>query len=807
MLAADAGGSSILDLGLSYVAEQLVDGSPDIPAREVGPYRLIRLIGEGGMGTVHLAERKDAGNPVAMKFLLHAGLSPARRERFATEIKLLGKLNHPAIARLYDAGTLPDGTPWFVMEYVDGTRLVEYCREHKLPARAVMQLFLQICGAVQYAHGQEIIHRDLKPSNIMVDRHGAPRLLDFGVAKELHALEVEGDSTRSGLRLLTPQYAAPEWMQEGIVGPYTDVYSLGVILYQLLAGELPIKEAQRPSLAPGRLKGLKKVEWDDLDKLCSKAMQPDYRERYASVEALARDVDHYLKNEPLEAQPPRFGYRLGKFVSRNRRSVVAASVIFLLFCSMATWFTLRLAAERNQALLEAARTRRIQRFTLGLFGDDERASGPSKDMKVITLLDEGARKVEVLRADPESQGQMYQTLSEMYRKLGDPAKASRYEELGLQNVRATAGADSLEAAQALGQMALLRSDEAKYKEADALVVQALQIAGRHSDASDLAVLKVKAAAGEVWVQNHSFQKAAEMLDPIVKFAPSGEEGSLILLESLTALEVAEQGLGHYDRARTLGRQLIDTDQRVYGDSHPRLAYDYANLGAIEAVTGRFPEAEAMYRNALRLFKSWYSETQPDYLAVKSILATILTEERKLDEAEALLKSVLPLQEQTFGPQHPYVCFTLNALGALAMTRKDYRAAQDYKKRAFEMSRTLYGDKDFNTAITEADFSDAYVAEGEYARAEPLLREAVNIMNSRPMPGNMSVGLVDVKYGHVLVKLKHYKEAEKPLTLGYAVLMSKKVAAYTRQMERARQDLATLYKALGQPQKLREFSSN
>ncbi len=199
MIEAERRSASILDCGLPEVADRLVGAArAAIDIQEVGVYRLIRFIGEGGMGVVYLAERKDAGNQVAIKFLLHAGLSPARRERFAREIKLLGKLRHPAIARLYDAGALEDGTPWFVMEYVEGKRLIEYCREQAKPSGELIELFRRVCEAVQYAHGQEIIHRDLKPSNIMVDEQGTPRLLDFGVAKELHSLEEDSGANAGG---------------------------------------------------------------------------------------------------------------------------------------------------------------------------------------------------------------------------------------------------------------------------------------------------------------------------------------------------------------------------------------------------------------------------------------------------------------------------------------------------------------------------------------------------------------------------------------------------------------------------------
>ena len=202
-------------------------------------YQLIRILGEGGMGVVWLARRKDADNLVAAKFLPHARLSPARLARFTDEIKTQGKLRHPYIARFYDAGTLADATPWFVMEYVEGVPITEYCAQHQLDAEATLRLFRCVCEAVQYAHGQEVIHRDLKPSNILVEKDASPRLLDFGIAKQLHNLE-EAKRTKPEFRFMTKDYAAPEWKYDGVVGFRTDVYSLGVILYQLLAGMLAV---------------------------------------------------------------------------------------------------------------------------------------------------------------------------------------------------------------------------------------------------------------------------------------------------------------------------------------------------------------------------------------------------------------------------------------------------------------------------------------------------------------------------------------------------------------------------------------
>ncbi len=378
MLRADARDTSLLDRSLGHVAYHVLAGTAEIAQREFGPYRMQRVLGEGGMGVVWLAQRQDAGNLVAIKFLPHAGLSPARRERFTQEIKTLAKLKHPHIARLYDAGTLADGTPWFVMEYVEGLRLTDYCRQHQLTIAARLQLFRAVCLAVQYAHGNEIIHRDLKPSNILVDENGAPRLLDFGIARELHSLPLSAKQTQPGLRFGSPDYAAPEWMRNGDVGFYTDVYSLGKILYEILAGRLPLEplhdsslhrnpDPEPPSDAARRQpetssQSLSRTQWADLDRLCLKAMDDNPQHRYASVEALIRDIDHYLNHEPLEARPKSFPYRAEKFVRRNRKALASASVALVTLIALTAFYTFRLARERSRANREAAITAAMNQF-------------------------------------------------------------------------------------------------------------------------------------------------------------------------------------------------------------------------------------------------------------------------------------------------------------------------------------------------------------------------------------------------------------------------------------------------------------
>ena len=363
MVAEDARGDSLLDNGVAELAGDMLGARGEsFTSREFGPYRLKQVLGEGGMGVVYLAEREDLGSLVAIKILRDAWLSPARRERFESEQRTLAQLNHPSIARLYDADTLADGTPWFVMEYVEGVPITDYARQRGCPVEELLRLFRAVCEAVQYAHGHAIIHRDLKPSNILVKAGGEIRLLDFGIAKQLESLDQAADQTRTELRLMTPAYAAPEQVRGENVGIFTDVYALGVVLYELLAGRAPFdlsnrtpgeaekiiadQQPQRPSSVDTRVHA---SSWADLDVLCLTAMHKDPERRYRTVDALIRDVDHYLKGEPLEARPDTLRYRAGKFVRRNRRAVIASVLGAAAVLGIAAFFTVRLAVARNTA--------------------------------------------------------------------------------------------------------------------------------------------------------------------------------------------------------------------------------------------------------------------------------------------------------------------------------------------------------------------------------------------------------------------------------------------------------------------------
>ena len=810
MLQADSGDVPLLDRGLPEIAYRIL-GAPTtmLPFQEVGPYRLIRILGEGGMGVVGLAEREDTGRPVAIKFLLHAEMSSARRENFAREIKTLAKLKHPYIARLYDAGSLADGTPWFVMEYVEGARLTDYCSEQNLTIDQRLRLFRLVCDAVQYAHRQGIIHRDLKPSNILVEKDGAPRLLDFGVARQLQDPDGPAEPP-SGLRFGSPEYAAPEWTRDGIVASYTDVYSLGVIFYKMLTGRLPAVAGEapleKPSLAACAAAGkrsLGKAAWRDLDALCLKAMHREAQQRYQSVEELIRDIDHFLKCEPLEASPGNWGNRASKFVRRNRRSVLAASLALASIAGLAIFFTVRLAKAKNAALAEAARTERVERFMLSMFGGGQPEAAPSKDLLVVTLLDRGVREADSLKSDPETQADLYETLGSMYQLLNNFPKADELLRAGLDRMKAALGVDHPKVAEALSQLGTLRGDQGKFKDAELLAQQALDLASRQLPAGSAPVLAAKVVLARVLMQGGSYDKALVLLNPIVRLQPSTEPGTYVLRDSLTVAGIASYYLGRYDAAEAMGRRALALDHQLFGKGHPQTAFDLMNLATVKATLAEYSEAEGFYREALGAVKAWYGPDHPDVASCESILARTLQMEGKNAEAETLAQQALKIQERAYGTLHPYVALTLDILGILAAKRGDLAAAKRHLIRAIQINKALYGVGSQFTAMSNFDLAEAYLKEGRNARAEEMLRGAVSALVADLPANDNRIGAAKASWGRALLRERRYVEAEKQLSAGYRILEKQTHPSADRMME-TRRDLVAVYEALKEPDKAAKY---
>ena len=365
-------------------------------------------------------------------------------------------------------------------------------QQHRGNIESCLQLFRQVCEAVLYAHRRAIIHCDLKPSNVLVTGDGRVKLLDFGIAKHLHDAEESRDATVTGLRVMTPAYAAPEQRQGGSVGVFTDVYSLGILLYELLTAKLPFDdstagreimelEAARPSSLAGVhafTSPVPRSQWADINVLCLTAMRQEPARRYQSVEALIRDIDAFLEKRPLEARADSWTYRVGKFTRRHRGGLLYAAATMLLIAGLIGFFTLRLQRARNAAIAQAQRTERIQRFTTSLFQGGDGSAGPGIDLKVATLLQRGTQEVQSLTGDPQMQADMRVTLGNIYRRLGNPQKADELLSAALAERQSEPSVEPKKIVESMVSLGLAKMDEARLDEAEKMVRQALDMARR-----------------------------------------------------------------------------------------------------------------------------------------------------------------------------------------------------------------------------------------------------------------------------------------------------------------------------------------
>jgi serine/threonine protein kinase len=829
LLDEDASGSSLLDRDMADVAHEVLDdpASHNFPFKEFGPYRIVRVLGEGGMGVVYLAERVDLRSHVAIKILRDAWVSPARRERFSTEQQTLAQLNHPSIARLYDADTLPDGTPLLVMEYVEGSSLIEYCKQHDCSIDERLNLFRAVCEAVQYAHSHAVIHRDLKPSNILVKEDGTIRLLDFGIAKHLEAADspAPADFTRTNLRFMTPAYAAPEQIRGDRVGIQSDVYSLGVILYELLCGRVPFDfsnqtpseaeaailqgEAEKPSVIARRLIGttsaatkqapLRKTAWADLDVLCLTAMHNDPQRRYPSVEALIRDIDHYRKSEPLEAQPDSLAYRASKFIRRNRRAVTAAALAVSILIALVVFYTLRLAKARNAALAEASRTQRIERFMQDLFQGDAESTGPADDLRVVTVLERGVKEARALDSEPEIQADLYDTLGTLYDQLGKFDEADSLLQSSLANRKALYGADSAKVAESLIALASLRLDQAQLDESEKLARQGLEMSKRHLPPDHPVVARATMTLGRTLDNRGKYDEAIPLLEEAVRLQSGPTGVAADLSNTLGELANTHYYLGHYDTSKSLNEQALAMDQRLFGDRNPNVAQDLTNLADIQYQWGHYAEAERLQRLALGIMQSWYGPEHPETADDMTILGKYLIAEDRPKEASDILRQSLSILENKYGKVHPRVAFAVGELGNAMQAQGNLVEAEADFRRQAEIYKSVYGDKhqQYGTAI--ANLAGVCADRRDYAKAEELYRESLKIYNAALPPGHLNIAITRVKLGGVLSHEGRYSDAESETRAGYDLLMQQTTPP-AKWVHMAQTQLVSEYDGLNQSEK-------
>ncbi len=733
--------------------------TPSLP-EHVGPYRILELIGQGGMGQVFLAERADDQyrQRVALKVVRSDFGTDFLKERFRTERQILAQLQHPSISTLLDGGVTDDGRPYLVMQYEPGIRITEYCDEHLLSIRERLTLFAKVCEAVQFAHANLVVHRDLKPSNILVSEQGHPKLLDFGIAKILAGGDAFTRAVTGEIRLMTPEHAAPEQIRGEPVTTAVDVYSLGVLLYELLVGERPFKstdttplllqkkiceeaptrpsdEVRRalarpedPSVQTGvadlrrtRPAALVNTLTGDLDQIVLMALRKEPERRYESVAEFAGDVRRYLRGHPVHARADTFGYRVGKFVRRNRVGVGFAATLVLSLAGFAGAMTFQqgqTAMERDRAELELAKSETIAAFLADLFRANRPQDALGDTATARDLLERGVGRIDSLDSQPELQNSMLLLLGDIYLSLGENAQAARLIERALAQREQTLQPPHSDLAYTLHAMGRLRFSEGDYGE----------------------TLRFSEAALEQ-------QRAVREPDDRAIAA---------------SLELRARALGQLDSlegAETAYRDLIAHQREAFSPNAPQVATALHNLGRVLDRAAKYGESEASYRAALEIDRSRYPEHHPTVAITLTSLGTALQRQRKFGEAVDLLEEVVAIQRTVVGPDHPRLATSLSALGNALNGAERPQEAIERLEEAATIYRSALGPDHPNVATVLYNTGRVAHGTGDLGRAEILYREALRIRAAALGPDHSRTALIEVFLGKCLTERGNLVEAE------------------------------------------------
>ncbi len=801
LLASDGRG----DDGIERVVEQAfaevdaVDSEPAGVGRRIGPYRTIRLLGTGGMGSVYLAERDDATYEaqVAVKLLRAPLVDTDVAGRFRAERQILANLHHPGIAGLLDGGAADDGTPYLVMEYVEGDPIDEHCRKHGLSVDGRLRLFRKVCAAVQYAHGRLVVHRDIKPANILVTADGEPRLLDFGIAKLIG--EAEGATaaglTRTGLRPMTPTYASPEQVRGEAITTATDVYALGALLYELLTGTPPFGDAAngRGFRSPGELEkailerdpeppsgamerpsvtstGIPESTLDrarrevgqDLDTVVLKALQKDPLRRYDSVDQLSEDVGRFLDGLPVRARPDTWSYRTRKFVRRNRGMVVGSLSGFmtvLMFAIGSAVQAIQLQRQRDAARLERDRASAVSDFLVSVFQSSDPDESKGEDITAREILANGGLRVRDELADqPEVQLAVMGAIGTVYRSLGAYDSAAVFLQEAVDKARETSGEGSVEYATALVGLASLERLRGGPNKARELDQEALEIRRDKLGPDDVLTAETWNNLGAVDNDLGHYEKAEkEHLEALrIRREQLGENHSFTAtsLDNLSTLYV---DMGRYEEAVDYARRALSVRRKLFPEENMDIARSLNNLGSALEYAGRLDEAEPNYLESLEIRRKLLPAGHPSIFVVESNLAGLYMKEGEYERATSQFRVVVEafrkIEDDPVG-----LARSLNNLG-VALTRSGHA---DQAVRALQESDSLVrealGPDTPMLAYMAQGLGDAYVRLGKDADAEQSYRDALALRRRVLSDDNPNIAFTADKLGTFLLDRGRLDEA-------------------------------------------------
>lgn len=784
-------------------AVEPLEPAPGMEGQRLGPYRIERKLGTGGMGDVYLAERADEEyqQRVAIK-LVRAGVYSAQvQSRLRMERQILARLEHPNIARLLDGGRAPDGTPYLVMEYIDGEPIDSYCDRRQLGLEARLALVRTICTAVHYAHQNLIVHRDLKPNNILITADGVPKLLDFGIAKlldtrqSLHTLAV----THMDVRVMTPAHASPEQIRGDVITTASDIYVLGVLLYELLAGRRPFHLAgsritdleriicEQDAIAPSEMvaKTLAaapelandiascrsttpaRLERDlkgDIDNIVLMAMRKDAARRYRSAEQLAVDLERHANGEPVAATRDTWVYRSRKFVRRHALGVSAAALGILLLASFAIVTLLqaqRIARERDIAGLERARAEQVSSFLVELFELSDPSKSRGNQVTARELLDVGARRVSAGLSDqPETRATLLGTIGRVYGSLGLFNDAIALQREALEAKRRLFGPRHAEVAQAMVALGDALREQGEFDEAQQHLSAALEMQRELLGNRAVELAATFQALGRLAQQRGGRETAQRLLDQSLdiyrqhRMLRQSEAASVFNDLAGLALE-----RGEHDRAAQLYQTALDIDRAALGNDHPAVAMHVQNLAVTYHQQGKLAQAAPLYRQSVELMQRLLGADHPYALDALANYGGFLRRNGELTRAESVLRDVLARNSTARGAQHMYVGHDHVNLGHVLLDAQRAQEAQREYRIALDIYAATLPEQHGFIAAALSGLGRAELALHEPRAAETTLRKAI-LMGTSTLPKDSNpLLLAKAALGEALLGQGRAAEAE------------------------------------------------
>jgi serine/threonine protein kinase len=771
--------------------------------QSLGPYRLIHKLGEGGMGQVWLAEQTvPVRRMVALKLIKGGMYDESALRRFQSERQSLAIMDHPAIAKVFDAGATADGQPYFAMEYVPGLTITEYCDRNKLKIRDRLELFIRACEGVQHAHQKAIIHRDLKPANILVvevDGKPMPRIIDFGLAKSVTPFfSGESLNTRIGTFIGTPGYMSPEQADPAVqdVDTRADVYSLGVILYELLTGFLPfdasgwkklrldevlrhlreddppkpstkVSTARDTSASSAEARGIQPRQLvgelrGDLDWIAMKALDKDRNRRYGTPSEISADLRRYLNHEPIVARPASTVYRLRKYVRRHRLGVAVGAGLFLLLSG----FAVLQAVQLRRITRERDRANRITDFMTKMFKVSNPNESRGNTITAREILDKSSKDIETgLSKDPELQAQMMDTMGTVYRNLGLYAPSETLLSRSLDIKRARLGPRAPGTLSTADGLASTLWNEGHLAEAEKLLRTTIDEQRRALGAENPDTLKSMNDLAIV-LHNQGHDADAEKLDrqivDIERRVLGPEHPETLTTISDLAFVLRDEG-GHFAEAEKLNREVLDARRRTLGPDHPETLRSIANLAFIlQTEGGHDAEAEGLLRGVLETQRRILGSEHPDTLRTIATLAILLNRSGKRAVSEQLLRDLLEIQRRTLGPSHTGTLNTMSNLVATLIEEKKLAEAEQLGRQTLALQQEKLGMEHRETLRTMLNLGAALQEEGKLDDAEKMARQSLEVASKVLPPQNGIVPMLLYNLSTILDKQGHRVDSEKML---------------------------------------------